>query len=335
MYEKLDDVMLKNGETVELGIVKGPDLDWADWIDEDLLGHKGPTWRWGNRAVLEQDMDMDSFFYILHRNGVPFSNVMTIEYEGVGILGHVFTKPEDRRQGATSAIFTGLMAHFEARNGRAMVLSTGYDSHPYHIYKSFGFEGLEAKSGIMVFYSAGEEAFRRQYFQGNETVVERLAARHYPGMPILFSGSYEGVVRSVGAMRLFGRCSSEGPLVPLLKDELERRAKDEPVRTAAARLTESSGVVGVASTERDPVWPGICVVDVFCHPEFWNCGEKLLNTIAWPDAHRYVAYCDVGWQAKEEVLSKAGFVQEATLKQWVPVDREVNDFVDVNLWVKE
>ena len=25
---------------------------------------------------------------------------MTIEYRGVGLLGHVYTRPEDRRQGA-------------------------------------------------------------------------------------------------------------------------------------------------------------------------------------------------------------------------------------------
>ena len=100
MYERLDMVRLKSGEEVELGVVIGPDLDWADRIDEDLLGHKGPTWRWGNRLVLTEAMDLEAYFYILHRDGVPFASVMNIEYQGIGILGHVFTKPEDRRQSA-------------------------------------------------------------------------------------------------------------------------------------------------------------------------------------------------------------------------------------------
>ena len=332
MYEKLDDVRLKNGEAVELGVVKGPDADWADRIDDDLLGHKGPTWRWGNRLVLEQDLDCDAFFYILHREGVPFSNVMTIEYRGVGILGHVFTRPEDRRQGAASAIFTHLMAHFEQRNGRALVLGTGYDSPPYHIYKSFGFEGLMPTSGVMAFYLPDEATFRHNYFQAGEVVIDRLGPEHYGGMPVLFSESKPGAVRSAGAMRLYGRSSSEGPLIPLLKDELERLEEGKSVRTSVARVKETGAVVGMATTDRDPVWPGTCIVDVFCHDDFWAHGDALLNTISWPGADRYVAYCDVGWREKEVVLETAGFEREAVLKRWISVGGQ--EAVDVTLWVK-
>ncbi|SVE13611.1 uncharacterized protein METZ01_LOCUS466465, partial [marine metagenome] len=247
MYEKLDNVTLKSGEQVELGLVKGPDLEWVDRIDGELLAHKGPTWRWGNRIMLEQDLGVDAFFYILHRDGVPFSNVMTIEYDGIGILGHVFTVPEDRRQGSASEIFRGLMAHFEERSGQAMILGTGYDSPPYHIYKSFGFESLESQSGTMAFYSVGENAFREAYFSAGDVVVERLKSTHYPVTPILFSGAFEGVVRSV-VMRLYGRNSSEGPLIPLLRDELERRADDRATRSVVARLNGRSTVVGFATT---------------------------------------------------------------------------------------
>ena len=334
MYEKLGDVTLKNGEEVELGVVKGPDADWAGRIDDDLLAHKGPTWRWGNRIALEVDLNWDALFYILHRGGVPFSNVMTIEFDGVGILGHVYTKPQDRRQGAASEIFTGLMADFEKRNGRALILGTGYDSPPYHIYRSFGFDGLEPKSGLMAFYRPSEDVFRKDYFKAGDVVVERLAPEHYPGMPVLFSGAFGRVVRSVGSMRLFGLGSSEGPLIPLLKDELERLEEGKAIRTSVAHVKETSSVVGVATIDRDPVWPGTCVVDVFCHPEFWTHAGALLDQITWPDAHRYVAYCDVGWQEKETALGEAGFEREATLKHWVSVDRAATDFVDVNLWVK-
>lgn len=333
MYEKLDDVMLKSGEQVELGLVKGPDLEWVNRIEGDLLAHKGQPWRWGNRIMLEQDLGVDAFFYVLHRDGEPFSNVMTIEYDGIGILGHVFTKPEDRRQGAASAIFQELMAHFEARKGQAMILGTGYDSPPYHIYKSFGFEGLEPQSGTMAFYSAGEEGFREAYFTAGEVVVERLEATHYPVVPILFSGTFKEVVRSV-VMRLFGRSSSEGPLISLFRDELDRRANDKPTRTVIARINGRSTVVGFATTDRDPLWPGTCMVDVFCHPNFWAHGIELLNEMSWPDARRYVAYCDAGWQEKEDVLRKAGFQQAAKFERWMPVDRAVTDWVDVNMWVK-
>ena len=112
MYEKLDDVTLKTGEKVELGVVMGPDLEWADRIDADLLAHKGGVWQWGNEKVLRESLEMEAYFYILHRDGTPFANVMNIEYKGVGILGHVYTRPEERQQGACAAIFRGLMPHF-------------------------------------------------------------------------------------------------------------------------------------------------------------------------------------------------------------------------------
>ena len=156
---------------------------------------------------------------------------------------------------------------------------------------------------------------------------------HYPVTPVLFSGGFEGCVRS-NVMRLYGRSSSEGPLIPVLRDELERQADDKSTRTVVARVSGRSSVVGFATTDRDPLWPGTCVVDVFCHPNFWAHGSDLLNAMTWPNAHRYVAYCDAGWQEKESVLHEAGFQQAATLKHWVPVDRAATDWVDVNMWVK-
>ena len=103
MYEPVDMITLKSGERVEVGVVKGPDPDWAERI-EALLEHKGETWRWGNTMVLRERLDVEAHFYILHRGGIPFANMSTVETRGVGIFGHVFTKPEDRRKRAGEGI---------------------------------------------------------------------------------------------------------------------------------------------------------------------------------------------------------------------------------------
>ncbi|MCZ6633582.1 MAG: hypothetical protein O7G87_09270 [bacterium] len=333
MYERLDVVKLKSGEEVELGVVMGPDLDWADRIDEDLLGHKGPAWRWGNRQVLTEELDLEAYFYILHRDGVPFANVMNIEYQGIGILGHVFTRPEDRRQGACSKTFEQLMPHFRSRGGRVLILGTGFDSHPYHIYRSFGFEGIEPKSGIMAYYTDSQAAFEEAFFADGPVAVERLGASHYPVTPILFVGVFPGTVRSA-TMHLFGCSSSEGPLIPLLRDELERVEQDQGVRTAVLKQQETEAVVGIATYDRDAVWPGTCLVDVYCHPNFWGQAGNLLSRIDLPEMHRYVVYCDAGFEAKEQVLTEAGYQRVATLEEWVPADRAVSRFVDVGVWEK-
>lgn len=332
MYDKLADVALKSGEQVELGVVMGPDAEWAGRLDGDLLAHKSETWRWGNRFVLNEAVDMDAYFYILHRKGKAFANVMTLEYEGVGILGHVYTRPKDRRQGAASLIFEALMPHFRARGGQALILGTGYDSPPYHIYRAFGFESLEPLSGTMAYYAAGEEAFREAYFAPGETVVEPLGASHYPVAPILFSGAYEGTVRSA-AMRLFGRTSTEWALMTMMREALDHEKGEKSARAAVLRIADRPAVAGLALWGMDATWPNTCVVDVFCHPDFWNGGAALLSALDLPDADRYVAYCDVGWTAKEHVLATAGFKQVARLPNWVAQDRARTGCADVGMWV--
>ena len=333
MYERLDTVGLKSGEEVEMGVVRGPELEWADRV-EALLAHKGEIWRWGNEKVLREDVGLEPYFYILHRDGVPFANMMNVEYRGVGIYGHVFTKPEDRRQGAASAIMSRLMDHFRTRGGKALFLGTGYDSPAYHIYSAYGFKSIEPRSGYMAFYTASQEAFEAAYFAPGKTRIDRLAPIHWPMSPALFSGDFPGVVRSA-VMHQFGRGSTEGPMLPLLRDELEREMENRPVRTAVLVQPESGGMVGLATWGRDSLWPGTCLVDVYCHPGFWGRAGDLLGAIALPaESDRYVAYCDTTFAAKETVLEGAGFRKTAVHESRVAADREKTRFVDVGVWEK-
>ena len=164
MYHQLNLITLKSGEVVQAGVVQGPDLDWAERV-ETLLSHKGPSWRWGNEQVLRTQTGLDVFFYLLHRDGDPFANIMTIEYRGVGLLGHVYTRPEDRRQGAAMQLMACLMEHFRQRGGQALFLGTGYDTPPYHIYRVNGFAGVEPESGYMDYYSTSQDEFDTSVFR--------------------------------------------------------------------------------------------------------------------------------------------------------------------------
>lgn len=334
MYTHLANVTLKNGEPAELGLIQGPDTDWAEKIDGDLLAHKGPLWRWGNQIMLTQDHGVDALFYILHRQGKPFANVMTIEYKGIGILGHVFTKPEDRRKGAASVIFDHLMPHFQKRNGRALVLGTGYDSPAYHIYNSYGFESIEPNSGTMIYYPDSPQNLEDTFLAAGPTTLQRLNPKHYPVAPLLFLHTSPGLVRLVSS-KIFGRASSESPFIPLLKDELERQAENQPTRTAILLQEETEAVVGCATTSRDQTWPNTCVVDLYCLPHFWNSANELLNFMHWPTADQYVAYCDAGFLQKEEALQTAGFTKCATLPNWLSQNRATNARVDIQMWIKK
>ena len=163
MVESLGLITLKNGEEVEASVVIGPDLDWAPRIGP-LLQHKGDPWNWQVAQVLERELDLEAYFYVLHRDGIPFANIMTIEGAGVGVFGHVWTVPEDRQKGASSRLMALQMEHFADRGGRALFLGTGYDSVAYKMYQRFGFESVEPQSGYMSYYTESESDIQRRFF---------------------------------------------------------------------------------------------------------------------------------------------------------------------------
>lgn len=332
MYEPVDTITLKSGERVEAGVVKGPDPDWAERI-EALLEHKGETWRWGNTMVLRERPDVEAYFYILHRGGIPFANMSTVETRGVGIFGHVFTKPEDRRKRAAMELMRVMMHHFRRRGGRALYLGTGYDSHPYHIYRAHGFTGLEPRSGYMDYYTSSRDAFQAGYFARGPAESAALNWRDWPASTALFTGDFPGVTRCAG-MRIFGRQSTESPLLPVLRDASTRRAEGRIERVRVLRQRETTAVAGLAMWSFDSLWPRSCVVDVYCHPHFWDRSHDLLGALSLPEADRYLAYCDAGFEPKEAALSQAGFRPSVTYGRRVARDCARTAHVDVTVWEK-
>jgi hypothetical protein len=258
---------------------------------------------------------------------------MTCEVNGVGIFGHVFTRPEDRRKGAFSKLMELQMNHFRGRGGRALFLSTGFDTSPYRIYARHGFKGIEDKSGYMDYYRATREEFESSWFASGPTEVQPLAWVHWPVSAPLFMGDFPGRVRCA-RLGMIGRCSSEGHLLKLL---FEERLPAEGRKPGALVLRSKSGgaVVGFAASGRHPIWSVLCLVDVFCHPSFWDKAGDLLAALELPSQGHLVAYADVGWTAKARVLRRAGFKRTATLSRWAPQDAARTGFADVAVYEKD
>lgn len=332
MYEHLDDIVLKSGERVEMGVIVAPDHDWAERL-EKLLGHKGELWNWQNTEVLRSNTGIEVYFYVLHRGGKPFSNIMTAELAGVGILGHVWTNPEDRRKGAISQLMERQMKHFRERGGKALYLGTGFDTPPYHIYRKNGFEGIEDKSGRMEYYATSKQQFEAIYFSNGATEIQGVDWLHWPSSPALFLGDFPGVIRCA-PLRLVGRNSTEGALLPLIRDGKKWRREGKKPHTQVLRNKQSTAVVGLATWDWDPLWPDTCLVDVYCHPNYWEKAGNLLAALPLPDADRYLAYGDSGCRAKHNVLEAAGFRQTATFVKRIAVDKGKTDFANVLVWEK-
>lgn len=329
MYQSLGNISLKSGEQVEAGVVRGPDSAWTERL-VGLLAHKGDPWNWQNAQVLEQDLGLAVNFYILHRGAVPFANIMTVEQAGVGHFGHVWTEPADRQQGASSQLMRLQMQDFVDRGGRALFLGTGVDSVPFRMYASFGFQGIEPGSGYMAFYSQSQAEFEASYFAPGPVTIQPLAWPHWSASAPLFLGDFPGLIRCA-PLQLFGRSSTEGPLLDALLAATQRQAAGEPLQVLALQNQATGAVVGLAAWNWHPVWPETVLVDCYCHPAYWRHADDLLQALPLPAAVRRVAYVDGGHAVKATCLAAAGFQPVATLPQWLAADALQSAWVDVTV----
>lgn len=328
MYRGLGEIALKTGERVEFGVVEAPDPEWAERI-EKLLAHKGDPWNWQNSELLRYPTDVETYFYLLHRDGAPFSNIMLCLAHGVGLFGHVWTNPEDRRKGAASRIMSTLMEDFRRRGGQALFLGTDFDAPPYHIYAREGFIGIEDRSGYMAYYTPGAERFEAWYFAGGPARVAELQWRHWPASAALLLGDFGGMLRLVCA-KIKHRASPEGPLLPFLRRQRSGGAR----RLSILEKPDTTAVVGIAACGDDPLTYGQTVVDVYCHPRFWPHAGELLATLELPAGGRLAAYADSGCPAKIAALKAFGFREVARLPDFTPADVADTSRLEVTVLMK-
>jgi hypothetical protein len=329
MYKLLGEVTLKSGEKVEAGVALAPDPAWQERI-EALLAHKPLLWKWQIAELLAGQDGIETRFHVLHRSGAPFSHILTVELDGVGILGHVWTKPEDRGQAAASQLMCSLLGSFHDRGGKALFLDTGFESPAYHIYRKCGFESVEPGSGVMAYFTASQPEFEAGHFAAGESAIEPLGWAHYATASALFTAGFSGTVRNA-SLGLWGRTLTEAPLLRALHRD-KSKSGGGPSQAFVLRKTDNGAVLGLATWAWDATWPKVCVVDVYCHPDFWDRAGVLLGQLTLPDSIRIVAYADAGHDAKQEVLMAAGFRPVAELPQWVAHDAMRSGYRDVLIY---
>jgi predicted N-acetyltransferase YhbS len=312
MYSKLDETSIRSGENLEIGVVNHSVGDDADMARdpalaaeiESLLEHKGPDWRAHISAALRGETDrLETRFYLGRLGGQPVANIMTVEQQGVGILGHVFTRPEHRRKGICQAVMTRQMEDFRTRGGSVLILGTGYESPAYWIYHSFGFRSL--REGFMRYAAPGAERFEENWFRSAPTKVVPAEWRHWPLVALLASVPGDRTLRSA-AWKLHGIGNLEGPYVQLMAAMASQRA------TAVVLESSSGAVVGCATALPDPLWPGTWIVDVFTHPNFSAEAAELLSSLPFPNG-RLTAYHEIDPVSGGNVFETAGFHRECIL----------------------
>ena len=311
MYKKRSIQSLKTGESLEIGVVSGPDEAHADQI-APFLQHKGGLCNRHIAKALKEELDeLETRFYVGKLRGTIIANIMTVEYNRTGILGHVYTQPEHRRKGACKLVMAEQMKDFRTRGGM-LLLGTGYDSPPYWIYHSFGFRSLAEGSGFMRY--ATEDDFEAGYFAPGEVEAVEVRWLDWHRLNALFAIREGGFLRRVGR-GLYGVSSFEWGFLHLKRD-LEEDA------TYQAKLlgSERGGVVGCATLAKDPRWHrDVWLLDLFVHPNFASSAGQLLDALDFPEG-KIQCYADSRSSEKMRALEQAGFRQEALFKAHIQAD---------------
>jgi GNAT superfamily N-acetyltransferase len=309
MYGKLSEVRLKSGEIMEIGVVKAPDEEYAPEI-APFLGHKPGVFKWHIERSLREELDeLETYFYIGRLDDEIITNIMTVEHLGVGILGHVFTKPEHRRKGACSAVMREQMEDFRRRGGKALYLGTGYNGPAYHIYASFGFRSVVPGSGFMRYFV--EEDFESRWFDPQTAVRVKGVQWHDWGKMTALTGVVDADwLRSV-MIPIYGPTNFEGGFLAL-KRELEEGRRYRDIKLLESERT--GAIVGFALLTDDPRWGGnVCVLDLFVHPDFWSSADPLMDALSWPSG-KVQCFVESSSEGKIGLLKAYGFQQEALFK---------------------
>lgn len=315
MYEILGKSKLKTDEIMEVGVINAPDQPHAEEIKK-FLGHKPQFFDWHiERCVTEVLDELETRFYVGKVDGNIITNIMTVEHQGVGILGHVYTLPDQRRKGACKGVMAYQMEHFRQRNGRALYLGTGYNGHPYHIYHSFGFESVYPESGFMKYYV--KDDFEETYFAPTTAQPKQVEWHDWPKLTALSGIVGWETLRSL-LWSTYGPTNLEGGFLTFKHTlEVDKIYEASVFDDAKFLATQDDAIVGWATVNRDSKWRhNIALLDLFFHPNFVDSVPALLSSLNFPEL-KVQCYIDSTSVKKAEVLENAGFSCEGKFKNHI------------------
>jgi len=303
MREELTEARLKTGETLKVMVVEAPDDEHAGTV-LNLLSHKGELRQW----QFEEDFagraeGLRSRYYLGFLEGRAVANISVWESGAAGNLGHVHTLEAHRRKGICKAVMGAQMEDFRARNGQVMVLGTGYDSAPYHIYHSFGFRSMVPGSGAMIYLR--DPAFYEMYFAPGPVECGDAAWRDLASVCALMALPGGDWLRSRGVGK-FGPNCYEAAYIQDIRGAYQGERQVRVARLAAG------AAVAYAVLRPGGDWGGqVGMLDLFVHPGYVSCLDELLGGLDWPPGPVH-CYLDADSPARDE-LPGVGFGEVARL----------------------
>lgn len=309
METLLEEKRMRTGATLRVLRVEPPDPRWDSAV-RGLLAHKPrPYDRHIDYSLRGECGALETRFYLGVVDDEAVANVMTVERRGVGILGHVFTRPDHRREGIATTVMNRQMIDFKARGGKVLLLGTGYQSHAYRMYASFGFQDWAGGDpGLMRWDDPDDPDYSARFFTPGAATVEIAGWEHWPLVALLGATPVGIGLRSISlGLRDLGLM--EGPYCAYMA----RMAGRDDV-TGRVLVSHTGAVVGLATLIPDDRWRReVHLLDLsfhlLAHPD-----DLLQLARQMPlQGRRVQCVTDPADVVKIGVLDALGFVREAIL----------------------
>ena len=299
---------LRNGSAAQILVVTSPCPEITEEIAQ-LLGHKGEPWVWHIRQCLDGHTEgLDARFYLARVAGRLVSNVTVFQNGSLGSVGHVFTQPEFRRLGLARLLLDAALSEFATGGGRALVLTTGFQSMPWRLYESFGFTGTcpEQSYGGMAKFLDGADW--QTVLAGPPGEIRRADWRHYLGAQVLFGAPGPVQLRSI-LLPCIGARVVEEEFIRLKLRQQHGEAVDCWVIEG-----QSSAILGCALLGAHPIWGARGArkaLDLYAVAPAAAAVPDLLAAILETCQGPVECYCDGCAEQQMDLLSRSGFRQEA------------------------
>lgn len=283
-----------------------------------LLWHKGSPWIgdiW-NRMEGNCDGCVDRF-WVARDGQEPVAHAwytVAAEDQGLGLLGHVFTKPEYRRRGLSTRVIRAALADFRERGGRIMQLFT-YNPLSVPFYEKLGFEQIHhSRAGHAADWAmrwpVGSGAAVDARFSPGPCRIRPLAAADLPQYCLLYNLEYETCLKDWAQQIALGL---ETELTFL--STMDRLARGDGVCFA---LENGQTIAGIATLMRNGFAPQshLAAIDYYVHPRFTDHAGELFHAALASREKLGVEIVDalVVDKAKEQTIAEMGFRPRETLR---------------------
>ncbi len=294
-----------------------------------LLSHKGCPWiddirRRAERTCLES---VDRFFVARSSKeliGHVWYTAPTAQPR-IGLLGHVYTRPEARRQGVAGSLMKFAMADFIASRGAVLLLFTS-SPKTLPFYGRLGFAELYSKPALhqrdwAMWHLAGPQSVAAELFSPSPTRVRRLTAGDVAMYCLLYNWEYQTRLKD-WAQGIGTGLESEWTFIALL----QRIQNGQAVCWVAEN---DQTIVGIASLVRSGFahQSHLAAIDWYTHAAFADTGQRLVDAClaCRGDLGVEIVYALAADEAKRSRFSAMAFTERGRLPGHYKVESERDD----------